>query len=182
MGERMGLSGSELIEFVDRKEKEYTEREERMLRRDEDRRRFEAQEAEKKRLYEEEQAEKKRLFEIERLREERALKEQELEMFKIKADAGALGDDKGAEHHNNLALFLKERVAKSRAEITQLAEQYIEAHGGTITPNRVLKNNFSSNRPPQRLSMTPSSQPQQRERPAFKKPAYKDSSFSKDTG
>ncbi|XP_053398311.1 uncharacterized protein LOC128556699 [Mercenaria mercenaria] len=118
MGERLGFSGSELSDYVDRKEKEYTEREERMLRREDERhrrdeerrhhedeqRRFEAQEAEKKRLFELEQAEKKRLFEIERLREERALKEQELEMLKIKADAGALGADKGAEHLSSKSL------------------------------------------------------------------------------
>ncbi|XP_053400680.1 uncharacterized protein LOC128557380 [Mercenaria mercenaria] len=122
MGDRMGFSGSELSDYVDRKEKEYTEREERMMRRederqrrdeekrryDEEQRRFQAQEAEKKRLfeleqaeklrhYEEQQAKEKRLFEIERLEKDRVLKEQELERLKRKADAGALGTDKGAE-------------------------------------------------------------------------------------
>ncbi|XP_053385777.1 uncharacterized protein LOC123538735 [Mercenaria mercenaria] len=51
MGERMGLLGTELLEFVNKKEKQYTECEERMQRRDEDRCRFEAQEAEKFRHY-----------------------------------------------------------------------------------------------------------------------------------
>ena len=39
-----------------------------------------------------------------------------------------------------LALFLKERLLKSRAEVTKYAEQYIEAHGGSISswrPNKL---------------------------------------------
>ena len=35
-----------------------------------------------------------------------------------------------------LALFLKERMLKSRAEVTKYAEQYIEAHGGSIASRR----------------------------------------------
>ncbi|XP_053402753.1 capping protein inhibiting regulator of actin dynamics-like [Mercenaria mercenaria] len=140
MGERMGLSGSERIEFVDRKKKKYTEREERMLRRDEERRRyddeqrrFEAQEAEKKRLFELEQAEKKRLFEIERLKEERALKqeervmkEQELEILKIKAEAKALGADKGAEH-------LSSKTLRPRLPKFEETDKFISRNDKTVT-------------------------------------------------
>ncbi|XP_053395707.1 proto-oncogene tyrosine-protein kinase Src-like [Mercenaria mercenaria] len=186
MGERMGLSGSELIEFVDRKEKEYTEREERMLRRederhrrDEERRRhddeqrwFEAQEAEKKRMFELEQAVKKRLFELERLEKERALKEeerslreeervlkqQELEMLKIKAEAGALGTDKSAEHLSSKTL--RPRLPK-----------FEETHGGSITSNRMNRSNVSCSMELQpSTEFQPVSQTIQREKPAFKKP------------
>ena len=37
---------------------------------------------------------------------------------------------------SGLALFLKEGMLMSRAEVTKFAEQYIEAHGGSITSRR----------------------------------------------
>ena len=52
----------------------------------------------------------------------------------------------------DLALFLKERKARSRDELTQLAEQYIEAHGSSITSNKTPKSNASMNKPQQRQS------------------------------
>ena len=39
-----------------------------------------------------------------------------------------------------LALFLKERMPKSLTDVTTLAEQYIEANGGSITTNKGPKN------------------------------------------
>ena len=50
-----------------------------------------------------------------------------------------------------LALFLKERMLKSRAEVTKYAEQYIEAHGGSIASRRPNKlSNGAYNKQPQR--------------------------------
>ena len=45
-----------------------------------------------------------------------------------------------------LALFLKERVPKTVDEATQLAEQYLEAHGGTLDTERTCRSVPTSNR------------------------------------
>ena len=53
-----------------------------------------------------------------------------------------------------MALFLKERAPKSVAEMTKLAEQYLEAHGGNIMCMRPLTNMRPHRGPP---SVEPSS-------------------------
>ena len=40
----------------------------------------------------------------------------------------------------NMRLFLRERVPKSVEEMTKLAEQYMEAHGGSIIGTKKLQN------------------------------------------
>ena len=49
-----------------------------------------------------------------------------------------------------LGLFLKKRVPKTVDEATQLAEQYLEAHGGTITRQKTSRDAQFSNRSSQR--------------------------------
>ncbi|XP_045215060.2 trichohyalin-like [Mercenaria mercenaria] len=119
VGERMGFSGSELSDYVDRKE-EYSEREERMLSREEEsqrrdvERRHHDDEQRSERLKEEHalKQEERALKEEERAlkEEERAMKQQELEMLKIKAEAGALAADKGTDHQSSKTL--RPRVPK----------------------------------------------------------------------
>jgi hypothetical protein len=46
----------------------------------------------------------------------------------------------------DLALFIKERMPRSVEDVTMLAEQYIEAHGGTITCNRSSKASHTPNK------------------------------------
>ena len=50
-----------------------------------------------------------------------------------------------------LALFLKERMLKSTAEVTKYAEQYIEVHDGSITSRSTnkLSSNGAYNKQPQ---------------------------------
>ena len=70
-----------------------------------------------------------------------------------------------------LALFLKERMLKSRAEVTKYAEQYIEAHGGSIASRRPNKlSNGAYNKQPQRPVASSASKPLQAHRPSGQKP------------
>ena len=70
-----------------------------------------------------------------------------------------------------LALFLKERMLKSRAEVTKYAEQYIEAHGGSIASRRPNKlSNGAYNKQPQRPVASSASKPPQAHRPSRQKP------------
>ena len=48
----------------------------------------------------------------------------------------------------DMALFLKERAPESVAEMTKLAEQYLEAHGGNIMCTRPLTNMRPHRGPP----------------------------------
>lgn len=110
LGERLGLKDGELRDYVQKKESEYLDREERNIRREEDKRRFEAErkakeaEREVERLEKEaEREEERRRFEAERIekeaeREEKKrlfqaevemkMKEQEIELMKLKIEAG----------------------------------------------------------------------------------------------
>ena len=70
-----------------------------------------------------------------------------------------------------LALFLKERMLKSRAEVTKYAEQYIEAHDGSIASRRPNKlSNGAYNKQPQRPVASSASKPPQAHRPSRQKP------------
>ena len=70
-----------------------------------------------------------------------------------------------------LALFLKERMLKSRAEVTKYAEQYIEAHGGSIASRRPNKlSNAAYNKQSQRPVASSASKPPQAHRPSGQKP------------
>jgi hypothetical protein len=51
-----------------------------------------------------------------------------------------------------LALFLKERKPKDRRDVISFAEQYLEAHGGTITNSKSSKSASFSNKSPIRLN------------------------------
>ncbi|XP_053388683.1 interferon-induced protein 44-like [Mercenaria mercenaria] len=68
-------------------EKEYTECDRQMFRREKDKHRFETQEAEKIRSFELMQADKKMLNKHERLKEDRVLKKKELGLLKIKSES-----------------------------------------------------------------------------------------------
>ena len=70
-----------------------------------------------------------------------------------------------------LALFLKERMLKSRAEVTKYAEQYIEVHGGSIASRRPNKlSNGAYNKQPQRPVASSASKLPQAHRPSGQKP------------
>ena len=72
-----------------------------------------------------------------------------------------------------LALFLKEQMLKSRAEVTKYAEEYIEAHGGFITSRRPNKlSNRAYNNKPQRPVASSTSKPPQPHRQSGQKPVF----------
>ena len=76
-GERMGLTGSELQEYVENREKEFLDREERMLRREDEKSRLEFERLK---------------LEEERLEKQASLKreeqEREMELLKLRAATG----------------------------------------------------------------------------------------------
>jgi hypothetical protein len=99
LGERLGLKDGDLRDYVQKKESEYLDREERNIRREEDRRRFEAE----RKAKEDEREEEQRRFEAERLEKEAEheekkrlfhaevqikMKKQEIELMKLKIEAG----------------------------------------------------------------------------------------------
>ena len=56
----------------------------------------------------------------------------------------------------SMRLFLRERVPKSVEEMTKLAEQFMEAHGGSIT---MTKRQQNTDRPPSRPVLQPARPP-----------------------
>ena len=70
-----------------------------------------------------------------------------------------------------LALFLKERMLKSRAKVAKYAKHCIEAHGGSIASRRPNKlSNGAYNKQPQRSVAGSASKPPQGYRPSGQKP------------
>ena len=70
-----------------------------------------------------------------------------------------------------LALFLKERLLKSRAEVTKYAEQYMEAHNGSSPSRRPNKlSNGAYNKQPHRPVASSASKPPLAHRSIRQKP------------
>ncbi|XP_060574709.1 uncharacterized protein LOC132732326 [Ruditapes philippinarum] len=187
LGERLGLKDGELRDYVQKKESEYLDREERNIRREEDKRRFEAERLEK----EAEREEGRRRFEAERLekeaehgfrnkfRESKPEQGETVNQFMARLDryfsrwtemadaadtVDKLKDLIIREQFvkvcsTELALFLKERKPKDRRDVISLAEQYLEAHGGTITNSKSSKVANFSNKSPIRLNQGNLSKP-----------------------
>ena len=84
-GERMGLTGSELQEYVEKREKEFLDREERMLRREDEKNRLEFERLK---------------LEEERLEKQASLKreeqEREMELLKLRAATGVSKSEMGS--------------------------------------------------------------------------------------
>ena len=137
IGEKFGLEGEKLLEFVEKQQKLEEEREEKRRKLEEERRREEEEKEEKRRQIEEEKEERRRILEEDRRKEEeekeerrrredeeRETRRQERELRKLELEADLLKQKEAIEaakreHELELARLAQGRNDTERAEVRE---------------------------------------------------------------